>query len=55
MQPKLVFVLTSFSSITRSSIATRVNEAGLIETVPVDKARQDYDPITLQKKGLLIM
>ena len=54
MLPKLVFVLNSFITFTRSSIATRVNETGLIETVSVDQARMDYDPITLAQKGLLI-
>ncbi len=54
MLPKLVSELNSFISFTRSSIATRVNEAGLIDTVPADQARQDYDPITFQKKSLLI-
>ena len=50
MLPKLVSMLNSFITFTRSSIAILVNEAGLIENVPVDTARQDYDPITLQKK-----
>ena len=45
--PKIVSVLNSFITFTRSSIATRVNEVGLIETVPADQARVDYDPITL--------
>ena len=54
MLPNLVFVLNSVFTFTRSSIATRVNEAGLIEYVTADQARMDYDPITLQKKGLLI-
>jgi hypothetical protein len=54
MIPKVVSVLNSFISFTRASVATRLNEAGLIETVPADQARMDYDPITLQQKGLLI-
>ena len=54
MLPKIVSVLNSFITFTRSSVATRVNEAGLIETVPADQARMDYDPITLAQKGLLI-
>jgi hypothetical protein len=54
MLPEIVSVLNSFITFTRASVATRVNEAGLIETVPTNTARQDYDPITLQKKGLLI-
>jgi hypothetical protein len=54
MLQKFVSVLNSFIMFTRSSIATRVNEARLIETIPADQARMDYDPITLQQKGLLI-
>jgi hypothetical protein len=54
MLPKIVSVLDSFISFTRASVATRVNEAGLIKTVPAGQVRMDYDPITLQKKGLLI-
>jgi hypothetical protein len=34
--------------------ATQVNSLGLIEAVPADTARFDYDPITLLCKGLLI-
>jgi hypothetical protein len=52
MLPKLVSVLNVFITFTRSSITTRVNEAGLVETVPVDQARMDYDPITLAQKRL---
>lgn len=40
---------------TRSgATATRVNSSGLIETVPADTPRFDYDPATLQCKGFLI-
>lgn len=40
---------------TRSgATATRVNSAGLIETVAADTPRFDYDPVTLAAKGLLI-
>lgn len=39
---------------TRSSIATRVNAAGNIETVAADQPRFDHDPITLQARGILI-
>ena len=42
MLPKLVSVLNLFILFNRFSIATRVNEASLIETVPADQARQDY-------------
>ena len=34
--------------------ATRVNASGLIETVAADTPRFDYDPVTLECKGLLI-
>jgi len=53
MLSNIISVLNSFITVTRSSIATRVNEAGLIETVPIDQARMDYDPIPLTQKGLL--
>ena len=39
---------------TRASIATRVNEQGLIEVVLADTPRFDHDPITLAPKGLLL-
>jgi hypothetical protein len=39
---------------TRSSSATRVNSKGFIEVVGNNVPRFDYDPITLQPKGLLI-
>ncbi len=39
---------------TRASTATRVNALGLIEEVPVDTPRIDYDPVTGECKGLLI-
>jgi hypothetical protein len=39
---------------TRDTVATRTNSAGLIETVPINLPRLDYDPITLACKGLLI-
>jgi hypothetical protein len=51
---KIVSVMNSFITFTRASVATRVNEAKLIETVPVDHARMNYDPIALAQKGLLI-
>ena len=41
-------------SVARDSIATRVNELGLIETVPANTARYHYDPVTLAPLGLLI-
>jgi hypothetical protein len=37
----------------RASVATRVNAAGLIETVPADMARLNHDLVTLAQKGLL--
>lgn len=39
---------------TRASAATRVNAAGLIETVPSDAPRFDHDPMTGARLGLLI-
>ncbi|KKC24451.1 phage head spike fiber domain-containing protein [Sphingomonas sp. SRS2] len=39
---------------TRGSSGTRVNAAGLIETVTTNNPRFDYDPATLEAKGLLI-
>lgn len=38
----------------RSSVATRVKADGMIEVVESDVARLDYDPGTLQARGLLI-
>lgn len=39
---------------TRASSATRVNSSGLVETVASNQPRFDYDPVTLQPKGLLV-
>lgn len=39
---------------TRATIATRVNEDGLVETVGSGVPRFDFDPVTLTSKGLLI-
>lgn len=39
---------------TRASTATRTNNKGLIEVVPVGIPRIDYDPISLACKGLLV-
>ncbi len=41
-------------SFTRAGVATRVNSSGLIENVAANTPRFDYDPVTLQPKGLLI-
>lgn len=38
----------------RASSATRVNERGIIEVVNSNVPRFDYDPVTLQSRGLLI-
>jgi hypothetical protein len=38
----------------RNSIATRFNRKGLLETVPANTLRVDYDPITGARKGWLI-
>lgn len=47
-------VLSPRVTFSRSSIATRVNSIGLIETVGNNVPRFDYDPVTLAPKGLLI-
>jgi hypothetical protein len=39
---------------TRGSIGTRVNRNGLIETIPANQPRFDFDPISGECKGLLI-
>ncbi|ABQ70804.1 hypothetical protein Swit_4466 [Rhizorhabdus wittichii RW1] len=39
---------------TRGSAATRVNAAGIIEVVGNNVPRFDYDPVTLEMRGLLI-
>lgn len=39
---------------TRSSDATRYNASGLIELVPANTPRFDYDPVTKMARGLLI-
>ena len=46
--------LDSRITFTRASSATRVNSSGLIEAVASNAPRFDYDPVTLQPKGLLI-
>ena len=38
----------------RTGVATRVNRDGLLETVPADTPRMDYDPVTKKFKGLLM-
>ena len=38
----------------RGSIGTRVNRNGLIETIPANQPRFDFDPVTGECKGLLI-
>ncbi len=48
------FINSGFLTFTRAFVATRVNAAGLIETVPADTMRLDHDPVTLAQKGLLI-
>ena len=47
-------VLPAGLTFSRSSIATRINASGLIETVGNDVPRFDYDPVTLAPKGILI-
>lgn len=46
--------LANLFTTTRSGTATRVNAAGLIESVAANTARIDYDPVTLACRGLLI-
>lgn len=46
--------LDSRITFTRASAATRTNASGVLETVAIDGPRFDYDPVTLQPKGLLI-
>lgn len=41
-------------SFARDSVGTRINSAGLIESVGIDVPRFEYDPTTLQPKGLLV-
>ena len=58
--PKLALDFTTASldprvTFTRAlATATRVNSAGLIESVAADTPRFDFDPVTLACKGLLI-
>lgn len=49
--------MTAYSAIlshARSSVAWRFNAAGIFEQVPANQPRFDYDPATLQPRGLLI-
>ena len=46
--------LDSRITFTRASGATRVNASGALESVAIDGPRFDYDPVSLQPKGLLI-
>ncbi|NDU95706.1 phage head spike fiber domain-containing protein [Spirosoma terrae] len=46
--------LDSRLTFTRNSIGTRTNSTGLIETVAANQPRFDYDPVTLQARGILI-
>jgi hypothetical protein len=46
-------VLSIPVKVIRASTATIVNSYGLIQTVPQNTPRYDYDPITLELKGLL--
>ena len=47
-------VLDSRITFTRSTTATRTNSSGVIESVAINGARFDYDPVTQAPKGLLI-
>lgn len=46
--------LDSRITFTRTTTATRTNSSGLIESVAIDTPRFDYDPVTLEPKGLLV-
>ena len=46
--------LDSRVSLTRTTTATRVNSSGLIETVAINTPRFEYNPVTLELKGLLV-
>jgi hypothetical protein len=46
--------LDSRITFTRGSIGTRVNRNGLIETIPANQPRFDFDPISGECRGLLI-
>ena len=47
-------LLDPLFTFTRASTATRINASGLLETVAADTPRFDFDPVTLECKGLLI-
>ncbi|WP_374648711.1 hypothetical protein [Rhizorhabdus sp.] len=47
-------VLDPRITFTRASTATRINAAGLVETVGVNVPRFDHDPVTLAPRGLLV-
>lgn len=47
-------VLDSRITFTRSTGATRFNEAGVMVTEPINGPRFDYDPVTREPRGLLI-
>lgn len=42
------------ATLTRSSTGTRFNSSGLLESVAVNGARFDFNPVTLAAKGLLV-
>lgn len=42
------------ATLTRGSTGTRFNSSGLLESVAVDGARFDFNPVTLAAKGLLV-
>jgi hypothetical protein len=48
------FINSGLLTFTRNSIATRVNETGLIRVVQNSIPRLDHGPVTLAQKGLLI-
>src|SRR5690606_11840432 len=47
-------VLAPFVTFTRASTATYFDSAGVMQTAAIDEPRVDYDPDTLELRGLLI-
>src|SRR5690606_14687750 len=47
-------VLAPFVTITRASTGTYFDSAGVMQTAAIDEPRVDYDPDTLELRGLLV-
>lgn len=41
-------------SVTRSTIATHIGSSGYLVSAPANQGRLDFDPVTLQPKGLMV-